>query len=92
VKTLTRTEEEETIISNCPDRSTYPEEKSVSRSGATPETAIRTHKLLTLGAALGIVAVEAFVFTHASTDDIGTPWTMATAEVMTTDSSSGGPS
>jgi len=36
VKTLTRTEEEETIISNCPDRSTYPEEKSVSRSGATP--------------------------------------------------------
>jgi hypothetical protein len=33
---LTKTEEEETIIINRPDRSTYPEEKSVSRSGATP--------------------------------------------------------
>jgi hypothetical protein len=36
VKTLTKTEEEETIIINRPDRSTYPEEKSVLRSGATP--------------------------------------------------------
>ena len=33
---LTKTVEEETIIINRPDRSTYPEEKSVSRSGATP--------------------------------------------------------
>jgi hypothetical protein len=34
---LTKTEEEETIIINRPDRSTYPKEKSVLRSGATPE-------------------------------------------------------
>ncbi len=33
---LTKSEEEETIIINRPDRSTYPERKSVSRSGATP--------------------------------------------------------
>jgi len=33
---LTKTEEEETIIINRPDRSTYAEEKSVLRSGATP--------------------------------------------------------
>src|SRR5215471_12112429 len=33
---LTKTKEEETIIINRSDRSTYPEEKSVSRSGATP--------------------------------------------------------
>jgi len=32
---LTKTQEEETIIINRPDRSTYPEEKSVLRSGAT---------------------------------------------------------
>ena len=34
---LTKTEEEETIIINRPDRSTYAEEKSVLRSGATPQ-------------------------------------------------------
>jgi len=34
---LTETEDEETIIINRPDRSTYLEEKSVSRSGATPD-------------------------------------------------------
>jgi hypothetical protein len=33
---LTRNEEEERIIINRPDESTYPEEKSVSTSGATP--------------------------------------------------------
>jgi len=33
---LTKTKEEETIIINRSDRSTYPEEKFVSRSGATP--------------------------------------------------------
>jgi CubicO group peptidase (beta-lactamase class C family) len=33
---LTKTEEEESIIINRSARSTYPEEKSVSRSGATP--------------------------------------------------------
>jgi hypothetical protein len=33
---LTKSEEEETIIINRPDRSTYPEQKSVSRSGANP--------------------------------------------------------
>jgi hypothetical protein len=38
---LTKTEEEETIIINRPDRSTYPKEKSVLRSGATPVHAIR---------------------------------------------------
>ena len=32
---LTNTEDEENII-NCPDGPTYPDEKSVSRSGATP--------------------------------------------------------
>ena len=37
VKTLTKTEEEETIIINRPDGSTYLGEKSVSRSGATPD-------------------------------------------------------
>jgi hypothetical protein len=35
---LTKTEEEETIIINRPDRSTYPEQKSVLRSGATPSS------------------------------------------------------
>ena len=35
-KRLTKSEEKETIIINCSDRSTYPEEKSVQRSGATP--------------------------------------------------------
>ena len=34
---LTKTQEEETIIINRPDRSTYPEEKSVLRSGVTPQ-------------------------------------------------------
>jgi hypothetical protein len=34
---LTKTEEEETIIIKRPNRSTHPEEKSVLRSGATPE-------------------------------------------------------
>jgi hypothetical protein len=34
---LTKTEEEETIIINRPDRSTYPEQKSVLRSEATPQ-------------------------------------------------------
>ena len=34
---LTKAEEEESIIINRPGRSTYPEEKSVSRSGATPQ-------------------------------------------------------
>ena len=34
---LTKTKEEETIIINRSGRSTYPEEKSVSRSGATPD-------------------------------------------------------
>jgi len=33
---LTKTEEEETIIINRPGRSTYPEQKSVLTSGATP--------------------------------------------------------
>ncbi len=33
---LTKTEEEETIIINRPNRSTYPEQKSVLTSGATP--------------------------------------------------------
>jgi len=33
---LTKAEEEESIIINRPDKSTYPEQKSVSRSGATP--------------------------------------------------------
>jgi hypothetical protein len=33
---LTKTEEKETII-NRTDRSTYPEQKSVPRSGATPD-------------------------------------------------------
>jgi hypothetical protein len=33
---LTKTEEEETIIINRPDRSTYAEQKFVSRSRATP--------------------------------------------------------
>ena len=36
MKTLTKTEEEGSISINRPDRSTYPEEKSVLRSGATP--------------------------------------------------------
>jgi hypothetical protein len=36
---LTRNEEEERIIINRPDESTYPEEKSVSTSGATPAIA-----------------------------------------------------
>ena len=34
---LTKTKEEETIIINRSGRPTYPEEKSVSRSGATPK-------------------------------------------------------
>jgi hypothetical protein len=34
---LTKTKAQETIIINRPDRSTYPEQKSVSRSGATPD-------------------------------------------------------
>jgi hypothetical protein len=33
---LTKSKEEETIIINRPGRSTYPDEKSVLRSGATP--------------------------------------------------------
>jgi hypothetical protein len=39
---LTKTEEEESIIINRPDRSTYPEQKSVSTSGATPVESTRT--------------------------------------------------
>jgi len=38
---LTKTKEEETIIINRSGRSTYPEEKSVSRSGATPIRELR---------------------------------------------------
>jgi hypothetical protein len=37
---LTKTEEEETIIINCSGRSTYPDEKSVLRSGATPHQSL----------------------------------------------------
>src|SRR5262245_31139653 len=33
---LTKSEEDETIITNCLDRSTYPQEKSVLTSGAIP--------------------------------------------------------
>src|SRR6516225_4820960 len=40
---LTKTKEEETIIINRSGRSTYPEEKSVSRSGATPENHVNDH-------------------------------------------------
>jgi hypothetical protein len=36
---LTRTEEEQTIIINRSDRSTYPDRKSVLTSGATPDYA-----------------------------------------------------
>jgi hypothetical protein len=35
-RALTKTEENETIIINRSDRSTYPDQKSVLRSGATP--------------------------------------------------------
>ena len=35
VRGLTKVEEQETIIINCSDRSIYPDEKSVLRSGAT---------------------------------------------------------
>jgi CBS domain-containing protein len=41
---LTKTEEEETIIINRPDRSTYPRQKSVLRSGATPVLMARSSK------------------------------------------------
>jgi len=43
VRGLTKTEEEETIIINRSDRSTYPDEKSVLRSGATPHVGIRRY-------------------------------------------------
>jgi catechol 2,3-dioxygenase-like lactoylglutathione lyase family enzyme len=38
-RALTKTEENETIIINRSDRSTYPDQKSVLRSGATPDVA-----------------------------------------------------
>jgi hypothetical protein len=45
---LTKTKEEETIIINRPGRSTYPEEKSVSRSGATPWIQLLEERFLKL--------------------------------------------
>ena len=47
---LTKSEEEETIIINRPGRSTYPDEKSVLTSGATPD--LRTAWQYCRGAAL----------------------------------------
>jgi hypothetical protein len=41
---LTKSEEEETIIINRSGRSTYPEEKSVQTSGATPDVAAAERK------------------------------------------------
>jgi hypothetical protein len=49
---------------------------------------MRIYKWVTLAAAIVVVALEAFMFTRASTDDIGAPGTTATREVMTPDSSS----
>ena len=46
MKTLTKTEEEESIIINRSARSTYPKRKSVSRGGATP----KRHQVALLGA------------------------------------------
>jgi hypothetical protein len=40
---LTKSEDEETITINRPGRSTYPEEKSVLTSGATPNYSNRRH-------------------------------------------------
>jgi hypothetical protein len=45
VGVLTKTDEEETIIINRPGRSTYPDEKSVLRSGATPPPAVLARSL-----------------------------------------------
>src|SRR5579872_1680537 len=42
---LTKSEEEETIIINRPGTSTYPEEKSVLTSGATPVCCTRAHRV-----------------------------------------------
>ena len=43
---------------------------------------MKTYKLLTLGAAIAIIALEAFLFSRASTDapDIGAPWVAANSD------------
>jgi uncharacterized membrane protein YeaQ/YmgE (transglycosylase-associated protein family) len=61
MKTLTKNEEDETIIINRPDRSTYPGEKSVSRSGATPNnngrsTMIHVLWMFIVGLVVGAIA------------------------------------
>jgi hypothetical protein len=49
---------------------------------------MRIYKWVTFAAAIVIIALEAFMFTRASTDEIGAPAITATPEVMTPDASS----
>jgi hypothetical protein len=50
------------------------------------ETAMKSYKLLTLGAAIAIIALEALLFSRASTDapDIGTPRSTVTSDSLST--------
>jgi hypothetical protein len=50
------------------------------------ETAMKSYKLLTLGAAIAIIALEALLFSRASTDapDIGIPTSTATSHSPST--------
>jgi hypothetical protein len=55
-------------------------------SGQMLETAMKSYKLLTLGAAIAIIALEALLFARASTDapDIGIPTSAATSDSPST--------
>ena len=48
---------------------------------------MKIYSWLTLGAAIVVVALEAFLFTRASTDDIGAPRTSAAIETTGTNPS-----
>jgi hypothetical protein len=47
---------------------------------------MRSYKLVTLGAAIAIIALEALLFSRASTDapDIGTPRSTVTSDSLST--------
>ena len=67
---LTKTKEEETIIINRSARSTYPEEKSVSRSGATlgRELVLARNSFYT--GARGILKIQAHLLKRGRYDEL----------------------
>jgi hypothetical protein len=67
------------------DIAPLPASRSVATvdDGSSLEAVMRIYKWVTLGAAIVIIALEAFLFTRANTDDIAPAATTATTGVIT---------